>query len=121
MEVGGWPSAPVVSNEDLTNLSWPPRSVIAASSNSVNAPVDCNDEDQVLPMLTTSGPFPDVTADVIREYRSFHGTTSTVTSTPLAALNFSSSGARIAASSSRLAAWLVAHQVISLLSELAAP
>jgi len=62
-----------------------------------------------------------VTADVIREYRSFHGTTSTVTLTPLAALNFSSSGFRMAASSSRLAAWLVAHQVISLLSELAAP
>src|SRR6476646_1221872 len=121
MDVGGCPSAPVVANDDFTNRDSPPSSVMAASSNSVNAPVACNEDDQVLPMLTTSGPFPEVTADVIREYRSFHGTTSTVTLTPLAALNFSSSGFRMAASSSRLAAWLVAHQVISLLSELAAP
>jgi hypothetical protein len=44
------------------NRDLPPIAVSVASSNGRNAPVAWTDDDQVLPILTTSGPFPEVVA-----------------------------------------------------------
>lgn len=65
----------------------------------------------MLPMLRTSGPWPEVVAVRIRFSRSDQGTTSTLTLTPLCFSNLSSSGWRTFLSISMLAPWLDAQYV----------
>ena len=58
-----------------------------------NAPVAWSDADQVLPMLRTSGPFPDTVAAVIWVSRVVHGITWTLTLMPVSLVNFAICGA----------------------------
>ena len=62
--------------------------------NGRKAPVAWSEADQVLPMLTTSGPWPDVVAARIRFSRSAQPTTWSLTVMPVCFLNFASSGLR---------------------------
>ena len=87
----------------------PPTLSIIVLSHATNAPVACSDADQVLPMFRTSGPLPLVVAVRTRLSRSELGTTSTLTLTPVCAVNLSSSGCRTCLSASRLVLWLVAQ------------
>lgn len=87
----------------------PPSVLSSASSHGTNAPVACSEADQVLPMLTTSGPLPDVVAARIRLSRSAQGTTSRFTVIPVSLVNLSSSGLSTSLSFSRLVPWLDAQ------------
>ena len=67
----------------LTNLSLPPIASKAAESNGMNAPVDCSEAAQVLPVFNTSGAWPKVTAVWLRVWRSFQPMTSRFTLMPV--------------------------------------
>ena len=56
------------------------------------APVAWSEADQVLPMLTTSGPWPEAVAAVMRFSRSGQPITSSFTLMPVCLVNFASSG-----------------------------
>ena len=56
------------------------------------APVAWSEADQVLPMLTTSGPWPEAVAAVMRFRRSGQPITSSFTLMPVCLVNFASSG-----------------------------
>ena len=77
------PSAPPVLNAASTNLSLPPTASSAAASNGMNAPVACSDGGPVLPMLSTSGPWPLVVAARILSSRSGQPITCRLTLTPV--------------------------------------
>ncbi len=68
-----------------------------------------SEEDQVLPMLRTSGPWPEVVAARMRLSRSDQGTTSSFTLIPVSCSNFFSRGVRIFLSASMLGPWLEAQ------------
>lgn len=65
----------------------------------------------MLPMFSTSGPWPDVVAVRIRLSRSDQGTTSSSTLIPVCCSNLSSSGRSTFLSASMLAPWLDAQYV----------
>jgi len=83
--------------------------VSALASNGMNAPVACNEAAQVLPILSTSGPWPLVVAARILLSRSGHPMTWRFTLTPVCFSNFASSGPSTALSFSRLVPWLLAQ------------
>lgn len=64
---------------------------------------------QLLPMLSTSGPCPEVVAVRMRLSRSVQGTTSSLTLMPVCFWNLSSSGWSTFLSISMLAPWLEAQ------------
>src|SRR5262245_37140359 len=109
--VGGLPAAPVAERLPARKRSLPPIADIVLSSNGRNAPVACNEADQVLPMFNTSGPWPEVVAARIRLYRSGQPITSSLTVIPVCCLNLSSSGCSTCLSWSRLVPWLLAQYV----------
>jgi hypothetical protein len=82
---------------------------MAAPSKGRNASVACSEAAQVLPMLTTSGPCPEVVAVWIRVCRSFQPITSSLTLIPVSAVNFSRTGVSTSLSLSRLVPWLLAQ------------
>src|ERR1035437_9764167 len=90
--------------------------VNALASNGMNAPVACNEAAQVLPMLSTSGPWPVVVAPRILLSRSGHPMTWRLTLTPVCFWNFASSGPSTAWSACRLEPWLLAQEVNVLLA-----
>ncbi len=94
---------------ESTKRSLPPMAPKFFSSQGRRAPVDCREALQVLPMLRTSGPWPEVVAVRIRLSRSDHGITSSLTLMPVSFSNWSSSGCRTFLSTSRLAPWLEAQ------------
>lgn len=65
--------------------------------------------DQVLPMLSTSGPWPEEVAARIRLSRSDQGTTSSLTLMPVCFSNFFSSGVRVFLSAWTSGPWLLAQ------------
>ena len=79
---------------ELRNLLSPPTWLIVLVLNGRNAPVACSDADQVFPMFTTSGPWPDVVAARMRLSRSAQPTTWSLTVMPVCCLNLFSSGWR---------------------------
>lgn len=94
-----------------TNLSAPPTAVMVESSNSRKAPVAWRETAHVLPILTTSGASPEVTAVWIRVWRSFQPMTSSVTSMPVSVLKASRMGVRASLSASTLEPWFEAQYV----------
>lgn len=107
--MGFVPGAPPVSIAVLTNLSLPPMAANSASPNSMKPPVACSETAQVLPMLRTSGPWPEVTAVWIRVCRSDQPMTSRLTLVPVLAVKASSTGVRTCLSLSTLVPWLLAQ------------
>src|SRR3954453_275644 len=85
-DVGVFPGAPLADHDVWRNFSLPPTVLSALPSIGRNAPVDCSVADQVLPMLSTSGPLPLVTAVVMFLNRSGHGITLKFTFTPVCLL-----------------------------------
>lgn len=67
----------------------------------------------MLPMLRTSGPWPEAVAARIRLSKSDQGTTSSLTLMPVCSSNFFSSGPRAAWSAARSGPWLEAQYVSS--------
>ncbi len=82
---------------------------MAESSYGMKAPVAWREEAQVLPMLSTSGPEPEVIAVWIRVCRSFHPMTSRLTLMPVCCWNFCRTGVSTSLSLSRLVPWLLAQ------------
>ena len=74
-----------------------------------NAPVACSDADQVLPMLSTSGPLPDAAAAVIWLSRVVQGMTWKLTLMPVCLVNLAICGPSTCRSSCRLVPWLLAQ------------
>ncbi|CAM5447626.1 hypothetical protein SGLAM104S_10541 [Streptomyces glaucescens] len=107
--VGSWPWTPVEPRADSTKRSLPPIASKFFASQGSRAPVAWSEALQVLPMLRTSGPWPEVVAVRIRFSRSDQGTTSSLTLMPVCFSNLSSSGWRTFLSTSRLAPWFVAQ------------
>jgi len=103
------PDTPVAERLPARNRSLPPIVLIVASSNGSSAPVACSEGDQVLPMFSTSGPWPEVVAPRIRFSRSGQPMTSSLTVTPVCLANLSNSGCSTCLSVSRLAPWLLAQ------------
>jgi hypothetical protein len=79
---------------EVRNLLSPPTWLKVLLVNGRNAPVACSEADQVLPMLTTSGPWPEVVAARMRFSRSAHPITWRWTVMPVCCLNVASSGFR---------------------------
>lgn len=100
---------PVEPRAESTKRSLPPILSKAFASHGIRAPVAWSEADQVLPMLSTSGPWPEVAAVRIRFSRSDQGTTSTLTLMPVCFSNLSSSGWSTFLSISTLAPWLEAQ------------
>jgi maltose-binding protein MalE len=92
-----------------TNRSAPPTSAMAAPSNGSSPPVACSDADHVLPMLRTSGPWPEVVAARMRLSRSVQGTTSSSTLMPVCFSNLASSGFSTFWSAAMSVPWLLAQ------------
>ena len=107
--MGVLPAAPPVSSAVLTNLSDPPIAFISLSPNGRKAPVACRDAAQVLPMLSTSGPWPEVTAVWMRVCRSFQPITSSLTLMPVCLVKSFRTGVSTCLSLSRLVPWLLAQ------------
>src|ERR1039458_3693852 len=89
---GGCPGTTIADMAPVRNRDLPPIAVNVALSNGRNAPVAWIDDDQVLPILTTSGPFPEVVAARTWFSRSDQGTTSRLTLMPVCLVNLLSSG-----------------------------
>lgn len=111
---GSWPAAPAEPMAEGTKRSLPPMASKFSALQGSRAPVAWREEDQVLPMLRTSGPWPEAVAARIRFNRSDQGTTSSLTLMPVCSSNFFSSGPRAAWSAARSAPWLEAQYVSSL-------
>lgn len=94
---------------DGRKRSLPPILPKVASSKGSSAPVAWSEADQVLPMFSTSGPWPEAVAARIRLSRSDQGTTSRLTLMPVCCSNFLSSGSRTCLSFSMLVPWLLAQ------------
>lgn len=103
------PSAPVEPSAESTKRSLPPIFAKFSASQGSSAPVACSEALQVLPMLRTSGPWPEVVAVRMRLSRSDQGTTSSFTLMPVCFSNLSISGWRTFLSTSMLAPWLEAQ------------
>src|SRR5450756_1277931 len=93
------------------NRDLPPIAASVASSNGRNAPVAWTDEDHVLPILTTSGPFPELVAARTWFCKSDRGTTWRLTLMPVCWVNLASSGVSTCLSLSKLVPWLLAQYV----------
>ena len=91
------------------NRLEPPISFMTDEVNGRKAPVAWSDADQVLPILRTSGPFPDTVAAVIWLSRVVQGMTWTLTLMPVCWVNFAICGASTCWSSCRLVPWLLAQ------------
>lgn len=100
---------PAEATAESTKRSRPPIASKFFSSHGRSAPVAWSEADQVLPMFSTSGPWPELVAARIRFSRSAHGTTSSFTLIPVSFSNFFSSGVRISLSASMLGPWLDAQ------------
>lgn len=94
---------------EATKRSRPPMASKFLASQGSRAPVAWSEEDQVLPMLSTSGPWPEAVAARIRLSRSDQGTTSSFTLMPVRCSNFFSSGPRTAWSAGMSGPWLEAQ------------
>ena len=79
---------------EVRNLLSPPTCSKVLLVNGRKAPVACSEADQVFPMLTTLGPWPEVVAARMRFSRSAQPITWTWTVIPVCCLNVASSGSR---------------------------
>ena len=107
--MGALPGAPVADRLPARNRLDPPIWLMTDGVNCTKAPVAWSDGDQVLPMLSTSGPLPDTVAAVIWVSSVVHGITWKLTLMPVCLVNLAICGPSTCWSSARLVPWLLAQ------------